>query len=269
MKTDTLFYQLLKEFPQIFFELIGKSEINPNTYEFIAPEVKQRSFRLDGLFLTKEEFSSQPLYFVEAQFYREEDFYDRLFPSIFLYFGQYKPLNPHWQAIIIFDRRSHDTLIPPRYQALATHHLQRIYLDELNQVELNSLGIGIVKLIVESSTQAANLAQSLINQAKNQVTDAINQQQILELIETIVIYKFPRLSRQEIEAMLNLSEIKQTKVYQEARSEGLAEGLEEGKLRQKLAMIPLLSELGLSVEQISDRIEIDRETVTRILQQQK
>ncbi|MGK7896220.1 MAG: DUF2887 domain-containing protein [Xenococcus sp. (in: cyanobacteria)] len=50
--------------------------------------VKQRAFRLDGLFKTTEEHNQLPLYFVEVQFYQEADFYDRLFPSIFLYFSQ-------------------------------------------------------------------------------------------------------------------------------------------------------------------------------------
>jgi len=50
MKTDIIFYELIKELPQIFFELIGKPTTNPNTYEFTAPELKQQAFRLDGLF---------------------------------------------------------------------------------------------------------------------------------------------------------------------------------------------------------------------------
>ena len=114
MKTDTLFYQLFQEFPWIFFQLIESSEIDISAYEFIAPEIKQRAFRLDGLFSTKEECNNLPLYFVEVQFYLETDFYDRLFPSIFLYFSQYKPQNPEWFAIVIFDRRSNDVAIPTR-----------------------------------------------------------------------------------------------------------------------------------------------------------
>ncbi|MFB8788313.1 MAG: DUF2887 domain-containing protein [Potamolinea sp.] len=45
MKTDTLFYQLFQNFPSIFFELIGQPAIEPSSYQFTAPEVKQRSFR--------------------------------------------------------------------------------------------------------------------------------------------------------------------------------------------------------------------------------
>lgn len=131
MKTDTLFYQLFQEFPWIFFQLIQQDQINLNAYQFIAPEIKQRSFRLDGLFTTTKEFSDQPLYFVEVQFYSETDFYDRLFPSIFLYFSQYKPVNPEWFVIVIFDKRSNDVTIPSRYREIASQRLQRVYLDEI------------------------------------------------------------------------------------------------------------------------------------------
>ena len=61
--------------------------------------------------------------------------------------------------------------------------------------------------------------------------------------------------------MLKLEEIKHTKVYQEA--------LQEGKLEQKLAMISLLHELGLNVEQICDRLELDLPTVSKVLKVNK
>lgn len=273
MKTDTLFYQLLREFPWIFFQLIQREEINMDAYEFIAPEIKQRSFRLDGLFTTTEEYSDLPLYFVEVQFYQEADFYDRIFPSIFLYFGQYKPINTEWFAIVIFDRRSNDVKIPARYREIAEQRLQRIYLDEIAQEEQFDIGIGILKLVVEPEKGAGELARNLISRSKQEVVDRQNQKQLQELIKTIIIYKFPKLSYEEIETMLNLQEIKQTRVYQDAKAEGLQQGLEQGlnqgiqqglqqgKLEQKLETIPLLQELGLNIEQIAQRLDIPENLV--------
>ncbi|WP_181280593.1 hypothetical protein [Aphanothece hegewaldii] len=49
--------------------------------------------------------------------------------------------------------------------------------------------------------------------------------------------------------MLNLEGIKQTRFYQET--------FEEGKIEGKIEMIPLLHELGLSAEQIADRLQLD------------
>jgi predicted transposase YdaD len=57
------------------------------------------------------------------------------------------------------------------------------------------------------------------------------QEQVLELIETVLVYKFPKLSRQEIEAMFTYSDLKQTRVYQDAREEGEQRGLKLGEQR--------------------------------------
>jgi predicted transposase YdaD len=51
---------------------------------------------------------------------------------------------------------------------------------------------------------------------------------LLDLIEAIVVYKFPRKTREEIEAMFNLSDLKQTRVYQEALAEGQEQGIQQG-----------------------------------------
>jgi predicted transposase YdaD len=49
---------------------------------------------------------------------------------------------------------------------------------------------------------------------------------LFEMVETICIYKFPQLTRKEVETMFNLIEIQDTKVYQEAFEEGKLEGIE-------------------------------------------
>jgi predicted transposase/invertase (TIGR01784 family) len=101
VKTDILFAEIFKEFPSIFFEFIGKPETNVNNYLFTSPEIKQRAFRLDGVFSPSPELDNEPLYFVEIQFYKDGEFYDRLFNSIFLYFSQYKPSSSDWYAALV------------------------------------------------------------------------------------------------------------------------------------------------------------------------
>ncbi|MBD2185792.1 Rpn family recombination-promoting nuclease/putative transposase [Planktothrix sp. FACHB-1355] len=282
MKTDTIFYQLFKEFPNIFFELIGKPDANINAYEFIAPEIKQQSFRIDGLFATLEQFPTEPLYFVEIQSYKDEEFYERLFGEIFVYFRQYRPPNSDWYTIVIYERRSYETPVHPRYRTLVEKHLRCFYLDEIEAVSQDSLGIGILKLIVETPTNTTSRAKELINKATVELTDTIIQRQVLEFIETVVVYKFPNLGREEIEAMLGLNLLRQTRVYQEAREEGLAEGrqeglaegrqeglaegIEEGKLQTKLEMIPLLLDLGLSIQEVAVRLQLDEEAVRKVVE---
>ncbi len=125
------------------------------------------------------------------------------------------------------------------------------------KISLKIINSIITKLVVESEAKAGALARNLISRTKQEVKNSTNQKQLQELIETIIIYKFPKLSYEEIEAMLNLQEIKQTRVYQDAKEEGKLEGI----LQQKIAMIPVLQELGLTIEQIAQRLEISENLV--------
>ncbi len=259
VKTDTLLYQLFQNFPSIFFELIGQPTTDVSSYQFTAPEVKQRAFRFDGLFLPPTKSPELPIYFVEVQFQKKSKFYSRLFAEIFLYFYQYDPPN-EWYAIVIYRRRSLEVAAPSRYRELMEYRVRRIYLDEIAQAAEQSIGVGIIQLVVESKKRTGNLARQLIAKARQELPDASLQQQIIELIETIVLYKFPNLSREELEAMLGLSELRQTRVYQEAR--------EEGQLEAKLKMVPWLLELGINVEEIAQRLELEVEMIRQVAAQQ-
>jgi predicted transposase/invertase (TIGR01784 family) len=267
VKTDTIFYQLFQSFPSIFFELIGQPATDTSTYHFTSPEVKQRAFRFDGLFLPVVASTELPIYFVEVQFQKKPKFYSRLFAEIFLYFYQYEH-NTEWYAIVIYRRRSIEIPAPRQYRELMEQRVRRIYLDEIGEVAEEFIGVGIVQLVVESKKKTPEVARSLINKAQQELPDLAVQRQIIELIETVLLYKFPKLSREEIEAMLGLSELRQTRVYQEALEEGREEGREEGQLQIKLKMIPRLLQRGLSVEEIAELIELDVETVMEKAQEQ-
>lgn len=99
--------------------------------------------------------------------------------------------------------------------------------------------------------------QTLINKAKEELTDTLTQRKVIEFIETIVIYKFPNLSREDIEAMLDLNLLKETKVYQEAK--------EEGELETKLKILPKLIERGMSIQEIAELLELDTEVIRKAL----
>jgi predicted transposase/invertase (TIGR01784 family) len=87
----------------------------------------------------------------------------------------------------------------------------------------------VLQLIVESEPNTLAQGQELIQQVRQQFQESLKRQDILELIETILIYKLPKLNRKEIEKMFSLSDLRETKVYQEALEEGREEGREEGE----------------------------------------
>ena len=109
--------------------------------------------------------------------------------------------------------------------------------------------MGLIELIVSKEAQAPELVKTLLDRTKTEVENDREKQGIIELLETVLLSKFSQLSRQEIEAMFLVSDIKQTRVYQEAKQEGRQEGREEGRQegreegRQNGEMILLIRQL--------------------------
>jgi predicted transposase/invertase (TIGR01784 family) len=71
------------------------------------------------------------------------------------------------------------------------------------------------------------------------------------------------MSREEIEAMFGLNDLKQTRFYQEAFTEGKEEGIQQGARLEKLKTAPLLLRLGLSVQQVAQELGLSVEEVTQ------
>lgn len=164
----------------------------------------------------------QTAWFVEVQFQRDPVFYQRFFSEIYLYLNLH-PNTIDWQAVVIYPKRSIETDYPHVYRAnLNSYQVHRVYLEDLDE-SVDSLGVGLMQLIVADSGDTATQAQALLSRVQPQEQTNPRFAAIMELIETIVVYKFPQLSREEIESMLGLSELKQTKVYQEALDEGRQE----------------------------------------------
>ena len=270
VKTDSIFYRLFQEFPSTFFELIGNSPTTANNYQFSSVEVKQTALRIDGVFLPQST-TEPPIYFVEVQFQADETIYSRLIAEICLYLRQNQPRN-NWNAVILYPRRSIDIADTKHYREFFTsQRIRPIYLDELGESRSLPIGIATIKLIMASPETAMREGRELIHRTKQEINSPPQQQQLLQLIETILVYKLPRMSREEIEAMFGLSELKQTRVYQEAFQEGeergKRQGQEEGKRQGKLESIPRLLAVGLTVEQIAAALELSVEDVRQATQQ--
>jgi predicted transposase/invertase (TIGR01784 family) len=254
VKTDPIFYRLFQTFPSSFFELIGRSPEDAINYEFRSVEIKQTAFRIDGVFIPVSGSDQQPILFAEVQFQKDPEFYYRLFSEITLYLRQYKPVSD-WLAVVIYPTRRIEHSEPLAYQDwLALPKVQRIYLDELEIEAEPSFGVSMARLVVESEERTPEQARGLIAKAQQDIGNRLLQREILELVETIVVYKFPQTSRQELEAMLGLGELKETKFYQEAAYE------------TKIEAVPRLLKLGLNIEQIAEALDLPVEEVKKIAQ---
>jgi predicted transposase/invertase (TIGR01784 family) len=246
MHTDTIFYQIFLTFHTLLFEILGEPTENARDYKFTSVEVKEKAFRFDGIFMADS--VEKPIYFVEVQFQQKPDFYWELIAEINIYLNQFKPVQD-WQAVALFAKRSLDVgeLTTYQQELINSGRIKRIYLDELPP---GSIGMGLIELIVSQEVQAPELVKTLLDRTKTEVENDREKQGIIELLETVLLSKFSQLSRQEIEAMFLVSDIKQTRVYQEAKQEGRQEGREEGK--QNGEMILLIRQLSKKFGKLKD-----------------
>ena len=233
MRTDTIFYQLFLTFKPLLFELLGEPIANAEYYQFTSREIKEKAFRFDGIFIPDRE--DKPIYFVEVQFQNKSDFYWEFIAEINLYLNQYKPVQD-WKAVALFTQRHFEVTSLTLYQQdlMNSGRIIPIYLDE---VRSDSIGVGLIQLILAQESQAPVLVQQLLERAKTEIADPLVTHDIIDLLETVLVSKFAQLSREEIQAMFLLSDIKQTRVYQEAKQEGKQEGERAGEARLVLRLL--------------------------------
>jgi predicted transposase/invertase (TIGR01784 family) len=231
LKTDSVFYRIFQAIPGILFELLGQSPELAQGYSFESVEIKQVAFRLDGVLLPASDAQDQTVWFIEVQMQYDAIFYQRFFAELYLYLDLH-PKTVDWQAIVIFPDRSTEPVNQRLYRAnLSSDQVHRVYLEDFSNISTESVGIGLMQLIVADTIDAISKAKELLTQTQPLSKTDAKFAVIMEIIETVAVYKFPSLSREEIEQMLGLSELRQTKVYQEALEEGREEGIVTGEQR--------------------------------------
>ena len=77
--------------------------------------------------------------------------------------------------------------------------------------------------------------------------------------DSLVLYKLPQLTCAEIPAMLQVDDIRETRVYQDAKAEGKA----EGELLARLRLIARLHAKKLSASEIADMLDLELQVVRR------
>lgn len=104
--------------------------------------------------------------------------------------------------------------------------------------------------------------------AKTEIANPLVARGIIELLETVLVSKFAKLSREEIQAMFLLTDIKQTRVYQEAKQEGETQLLlrQLSKRFGKMGNLRIQAINQLSLEQLEDLGEafLDFDNVTEL-----
>jgi predicted transposase/invertase (TIGR01784 family) len=257
MKTDSFFYRFFSEFPEAFFMLLGEDVKKAERYKLTSVEVKEQAFRFDGVF--KPEARGEQIYFFEAQFTKEPDFYLRFFGEVAVYLRQNQPENP-WRAVVLFPTPELDPGPHPHYQEFfESGRVRRFYLTGVPGAALGKFPLNLLKIIIDSQKEVLSTAEEIIRQLPEQVRDEKTQETIVDLLINLLLSKLPQMSRKEIEKMFEplLSDVKKSRFYREIANENKKEGKEEEKrqiaktlLRKKMSLEFISEVTGLPQEEI-------------------
>jgi predicted transposase/invertase (TIGR01784 family) len=263
MVTDPLFYRLFATSPETLFLLLGMSTDEARAmaarYQYEALEFKETAHRLDGVFQPKE--AGLPLYFVEVQFYYLPSVYADLLVKAFTYLKRHDPGQEFRGVVLFADRSLEPQELTPYRALLDAGVIKPYYLNETPELAIVPLSLSILFLIRQPEDQAPETARELVARTKQEIADAALRADLLELIETVMIYKLRSLSREEIQAMLKVHDIRETRVYQEALVEGETKGVEKERAR----LISELAAENMSPSKIANILKLDIELVRKEL----
>ncbi len=243
MRRDSIFYKLFQQSPSLLFELLTNPPINADSYRFDSVAVKETKFEIDGVFLPPENEGAGVVYFCEVQFQKDEMLYERVFAESSLYFYRNRVRFSDWQAVIIYPSRSiEQSDIHPHRNQLNGDQVHRIYLDELGNIRQLPVWVALMVLTTVEDELAPQEARYLLDRSSSQPETA--SRAIIDLVTTIMVYKFEQLSQKEVESMLGIT-LKETRVYREIKEEG----------ERSLVLRQLTRRVGELPQQVRERVE--------------
>ncbi|MDJ0617937.1 MAG: Rpn family recombination-promoting nuclease/putative transposase [Calothrix sp. MO_192.B10] len=172
-----------------------------------------------------------------------------------LYFYRNRERFSNLQIVIIYPSRNlEQSDIVPYLSQLNSPQVHRIYLDELGNIRQLPVWVALMVLTTIEDGQAVEQAKYLLARNQQEEAQPANRA-IMELITTIMVYKFEDKSQREVEQMLGIT-LQETRVYREIKEEGIKEGIKEGLQREKSLVIRLLTRrVGELPQQVRQQVE--------------
>ncbi|MBW4619673.1 MAG: DUF2887 domain-containing protein [Cyanosarcina radialis HA8281-LM2] len=186
----------------------------------------------------------------------DKKLYERVFAESYLYFYRNRERFSNFQIVIIYPSRDlEQTDIVPYLSQLNSPQVTRVYLDELGDIRSLPVWVALIVLTTIDEAQTTQEARHLLARNQREVPQAQNRA-IMELITTIMLYKFEDKSQREVEEMLGIT-LQETRVYREILAEGEQRGEQRGREQgEKSLVLRLLTRrLGELPQEVRQRVE--------------
>lgn len=146
--------------------------------------------------------------------------------------------------------------------------MHRIYLDELGDVQSLPVTVAATVLTIVEAEEAPQVARFLLERTEREELTERDRANLIDIVTSIMVYKFTNLSQTEIRAMLGLNFTEEPRAIREAKQEGREEGRKEALQRERSLILRLLTKkVGELAESTRDRVstlsseQLDRKSV--------
>ena len=243
--SDKLFYWVFQSHPGWILELqpdlaaeaagdAAGAAGSAGGYRFLAPVLKEREYRLDGLFLPPPQRPDLPAVILEAQMAADPGFLRRLYAESGRWLQQASSID-RWRVVVICPHRSLN-FGPP--QAVAEFVRERVHWIELEPAATDPTAPPLLRalaLLVQPEEQVSASSAAL----RQQVAGTDQELPLADVIAAIVITRFNGRSLKELCAMggITLEDLSHSLAYREIYGQGRQEGRQEGELDMALRLL--------------------------------
>jgi predicted transposase YdaD len=284
MQTDQLFQEYFQVAPGALFELLQIQP--PCAYQFTSPVFKTSERRMDGFLAPAQ--SGNPYYFVEFQGYRDKHIYWRALYPVVRHHEMAADLKQQmWKVVVLFLDKAHDpgvaTLGPLAHDA-KRWLISGVIPDLLAHVPNASPLLNVLRPLLVATVEEVEREGPLWVQSIQQMPQLNPGQHsvLVDLLVKFIMQRFVQLPYKELERMLNLTPLEQTRAGRElielGETKGREEGREEGRVEGRVEglhdaiRIVLLTRFPHTLQELMTRLMAllsyihDIETVEMLLQ---
>jgi len=229
MKTDAFFYEAFTFDPQLILDLARIDVDCPYTFDSISTKAIEKRF--DGCFRPIDGKAGAPVVFAEVQGYNDPKIYWRLFREISTYY-ELRSSDEPFVAVILYleDKFSAPapmlTVVPP-CQLIAVN-LEACLRDASNKR-------GVITVLKPLVAQSRARLDENVAEWRNEI-EALGlpehrRAKLMELLAYAIIQRFPGLSKQEVESMIHMTPLEETRAVKELVLLGEGRGEARGEAR--------------------------------------